>query len=371
MEKKKVLHVVSVSFSLRYFIGNQFRYFGNRGYEFSVACSPSDDLESYSKEMNFKVANILITRQIKPLQDILSIYSLYNFIKDENFDIVISHSPKGGLIGMTAAFLARTPRRVFFRHGLVFETTKSLKKILLIFVEKWIGLLSHKVVSVSPSILERTKYFKLNNVSKNVMLSRGTCNGIDLNKFEFRNKKNRIVNSDNIVIGFVGRLCKDKGIVQLIEAWSIVEKRNNLVKLLLVGPFDERDVLPNSIANSIKENPNIIHMGHIDDVAPFYNEMDIFILPSFREGFPTVVLEAAASQLPVITTRRTGCVDSIIENETGIYTELNPIDISSNIQFYIDNPLIRKIHGMNGRRMAEEYFDEKIIYAEIEKHILS
>jgi glycosyltransferase involved in cell wall biosynthesis len=370
LKNKKILHVVSISFSLKYFIGNQFIHFKNKGYEFSVACSPSDDLNAYSKEMNFKVARVSIIRQINPFQDIIAIFNLYKYIKKEKFDIVIAHSPKGGLVGMTAAFLARTPRRIFFRHGLVFETAKFIKKRILILVEKWIGFLSHKVVSVSPSILERTKFFKLNSSSKNIILSRGTCNGLDLNKFKFRNKKNNLISEENIVVGFVGRLCKDKGIIELIDAWKIVEEKNKLVKLLLVGPFDDRDLLPDHIIKIIKTNPNIIHIGQVDDVSPFYNEMDIFILPSFREGFPTVVLEASASELPIITTRNTGCVDSIIENETGIFTELESIKIAINIQFYIDNPLIRMMHGKNGRLIVEKYFDEKIIYNEIEKLIL-
>lgn len=371
LEKKKILHVVSISFSLKYFIGNQFIYFRDKGYEFSVACSPSDDLNAYSAKMKFKVLNISIIRQISPIQDIISIYKLYKFIKAENFDIVIAHSPKGGLIGITAAFFAKTPVRVFFRHGLVFETSKFIKKHILISIEKWIGYLSNKVVSVSPSILEKTVYYKLNDFSKNLILSKGTCNGVDLSKFSFRDKHIVGESDKNIVVGFIGRLCKDKGIVELINAWSIIEDQNKDVRLLLVGPYDDRDILPDYVIDKIKKNKSIIHIGHVEDTSFYYNKMDVFILPSYREGFPTVVLEASSSQLPVITTKKTGCIDSIIENETGIYTELNSIAISEKIQFYIDNPSIRKLHGFNGRKMVERYFDEKIIYSEIEKQILN
>src|SRR5690606_21971670 len=120
---KKVLQIVSVSFSLRYFIGNQFSYFRSKGISFTVACSPSDDLYRFSEEKKVDVFPVVIKRSISPIQDILSIWKLYRFIKRNKFDVVIAHSPRGGVIGMIASFLAGSPKRVYFRHGLVFETS--------------------------------------------------------------------------------------------------------------------------------------------------------------------------------------------------------------------------------------------------------
>ena len=369
--KKKVLHVVSISFSLKYFVGNQFVFFKGKGYDFTVACTDSKDLRKYSSQMGFKVFPIQVVRSINPFQDIISIYKLYSFIKSEKFDIVIAHSPKGGLIGMIAAFLARTPKRIFFRHGLVFETSKGLKRQMLIWVERITAFFSHKVVNVSNSVKNESIIYKLNSEDKNIILLNGSCNGIDIHRYSLKNIAQRDNQNNKFILGFVGRLCKDKGIVELIEAWKIVEKNNTNVELLLVGPFDERDLLSLNVVRMIETSRSIVHIGHVEDTSEYYNQMDVFILPSYREGFPTVVLEASATAIPVITTRTTGCIDSIVENQTGIFTKIDPIDIARSIQFYIDNPKIRIEHGQNGRIFVKNNFAEKVIYNEIEKLLSS
>lgn len=371
MKPNKILHVVSISFSLKYFVGNQFTFFKEKGCDISVACSDSEDLREYSNLMKFSVFPLPIVREINPLQDIKSIYYLYKYIKAENFDVIVSHSPKGGLIGMIAAFFARTPKRIFFRHGLVFETTTGLKKLLLIYIEKIIGFFAHTIVCVSPSILNQSRLYNLNNENKNIILHKGTCNGIDVKKFKQKKKKAESNRENKIVVGFVGRLSKDKGIKELIKAWEILKKQNSNIELLLVGPFDERDLLPEDIVDFIKNDSSIVHVGYVSDTSSFYNDIDIFVLPSYREGFPTVVLEASATSIPVITTMSTGCVDSIVENETGVFTEINSVEIASKVQFYIDNPNIRVEHGQNGRNFVVNNFTEDIIYSEIEKVLLN
>ncbi|MPS65206.1 glycosyltransferase family 4 protein [Chryseobacterium sp.] len=366
MQAKKVLHIVSVSFSLKYFIGNQFIYFSEKGYDFTVSCSPCEDLFEYAEKMNFKTFPVNISRSINPLQDILSIYKLYRFIKKEKFDVVISHSPKGGLIGMLASYFAKTPKRIFFRHGLVFETLTGVKKQLMILVEKLIGFCSHKVVNVSSSIENLAVELKLNDVSKNIILGKGTCNGVNNNLFYPRS---RTEFKDKTVVGFVGRMTKDKGITELINSLDYLNDYEDFL-LLLIGPFDERDVLDDNIITKIKTHPKIKYLGEVKNTAHYYNQMDIFILPSYREGFPTVNLEAAASSLPIITTRSTGCIDSIIENETGIFTEIDSESIAKAIIFYIDNNEERINYGLSGLKFVTENFSESIIYKEIEDKLL-
>ncbi|MGJ1317237.1 glycosyltransferase family 4 protein [Sphingobacterium spiritivorum] len=367
MNTKKILHVVSVSFSIKYFIGNQFRYFKDKGYEFHVACSESEELFVLAEKYDFKPFPIPIVRAIDPVQDLQSIWALKKYISNENFDIVITHSPKGGLIGMLAAYLAKVPNRFFFRHGLVFETSNGFKKKLLIAIEKLIGRLAHKIVNVSESVENIAEKLKLNDSSKNVMLGKGTCNGVDLNEFKYRpGFKNESV----ITIGFVGRLTIDKGIVELIDGWKILKaKYSNSIRLMLVGPVDSRDPLNDDLINYIKSDKAIELIGSVPDTKIYYNMMDIFILPSYREGFPTVILEASASELPIITTRSTGCIDAIIENETGLFVEINGGSISSVIEQYLINKELRTEHGIQGRNFVKENFSEGIIYKEIEKKI--
>lgn len=365
---KKVLHVLSVSFSLKYFIGNQFKYFKAKGVEFHVACSNSDELLQLSEEYGFMPFPIPVKRAIDPIEDIKSIYKLTQYIKREKFDIVITHSPKGGLIGSIASFIAGTPKRVYFRHGLVFETLIGAKQKLLILVEKLNGALSHTVVNVSPSIQRKSERLQLNKPYKNIVLGKGTCNGVDVHRFMYREGfKERDVR----VIGFVGRISKDKGIAQLIEAWKILQQSNANIKLLLVGPIDERDPIEADLIEYINNEISIDFVGEVQDVTNYYNMMDIFVLPSFREGFPTVTLEASSSRLPVITSRATGCIDSIIENKTGKFIDITGIDIALAIQDYLDNPSLILEQGINGENFVRDNFSEERIYPQIEKLVFS
>jgi len=367
MRGKRVLHIVSVSFSLRYFVGNQFHYFKEKGYEFHVACSDSPEFIALSREFSFTPFPVPILRSINPLQDIKSIYTLYRYIRREQFDIVIAHSPKGGLIGILAAYLARVPKRVFFRHGLVFETVTGLKKHLLINIERLIGFCATSIVNVSPSITRVSDRLHLNASSKNRLLGKGTCNGIDITKFKPRSGyKDTTV----ITIGFVGRLSKDKGLIDLIDAWKLLCKEYKAIQLLLVGPMDERDPLPHSTLKQLQIDPTIEYVGGVDDTALYYNKMDIFVLPSYREGFPTVTLEASASGLPVVTTKVTGCIDSIVENVTGIFAENNAYSLYEKIKIYIEDQEMAKIHGTNGYQFVHENFSENFIYKQIEDKIL-
>ena len=364
MPGKKVLHIVSVSFSLRYFIGNQFHYFKERGYEFHVACSASTELNELSEEFGFKVFPVPILRSIDPIQDLSSILKLRQYIKKEKFDIVIAHSPKGGLIGMLAAYLAHTPKRIFFRHGLVFETSSGFKKHLLIGIERLISNCAHHVVDVSPSVARVSQQLKLTPATKSIILGRGSCNGVDVARFKHRQgyKQEGI-----ITIGFVGRLSIDKGIVDLVEAWQLLKTEYGNIRLLLVGPLDERDGLDSGIIKQIQEDTTIIAVGGVTDTAVYYNKMDIFVLPSYREGLPTVTLEASASRLPIVTTRVTGCIDSIIEHKTGIFADNTAISLFEAIKFYLDHIDIAMQHGLNGEKFVHENFSEQQIYNEIEK----
>ena len=365
---KKVLHVVSISFSLKYFIGDQFQYFKKKGYSFHVACSEDDELFNLAEQYGFTPFPIPIVRSIDPLRDVKSIIALYNYIRKEKFDIVICHSPKGGLIGITAAYLARTENRVFFRHGLVFETLKGFKRKMLIFIEKLTGALANKVVNVSSSIENIANKLNLNSIHKNILLGNGTCNGVDIHKYMY-SKIDR--DPQKIVVGFVGRLSKDKGIGELIKAWQILISRWENIDLMLVGPIDERDPLDEEVLRIISDNETIKLVGAVKETYSYYNEMDIFILPSYREGFPTVVLEASSSELPVITTKKTGCIDSIRSGITGIFTDLTPMSIVLSIEFYLENPDKRSEHGKAGRIWMEEGFSESFIYREILNKVLS
>ena len=325
----KVLHVVNISFVIPYYLGDQIDYLRRKGVDLFIACSPSEHLNEYAIEKDFVPISVPILRQISIFEDIKAISFLTKVIRDEKIDVIIGHTPKGALIGMLAGYLSRTPKRIYFRHGLVYETSLGIRRMILKTIERFTGFLSTRVVCVSPSVLEISKQEKLSNPNKNLILNRGTCNGLDaigtfnrelVDQEVLQGLKDKYqLNEADKVIGFVGRLVNDKGIVELVKAWQHISKKYSNVKLLLAGPFEERDSIDDVTKNTIAEDSSIIHTGLIKDVVSYYALMDIFILPSRREGFPTVVLEASAMGLPVITTQVTGCRDSILPDKTGLF----------------------------------------------------
>ena len=375
----KVLHVVNISFVLPYYIGDQFDYFREKGVIFYVACQPSEHFYQYAEDKKFKPIKLNILRQINVLEDIKAIYNLLVFLRKEKIDVVVGHTPKGGLIGMVAGLLAGVKQRVYFRHGVMFETSTGVKRMILKGVEKFTGMLATLVVCVSPSVRSYSNKEQLSSEHKNIILNKGTCNGIDaLNKFNKVNVNNSIIeklrslhhiSGEDRVVGFVGRLVNDKGIDELLSAWKILSATEDNIKLLLVGPIEERDAISKESIDYIKNTPDIIYIGLIEDIVPYYGIMDIFVLPSYREGFPTVVLEASAMGLPVLTTRATGCRDSILEDETGMFIKLDPMDISDKIKRYLKEPALAKLHGRQGRNFVIENFEQLEVWKEIERKI--
>jgi glycosyltransferase involved in cell wall biosynthesis len=380
MSKKSILHIVNIYFVLPYFIGDQFLYLNEKGYDVHVICSPSEHLKAYSIKNKFKYKEIPILRSFSIIQDIKSIISICKYIKRNDIEIVVGHTPKGALLAMTAAFFMNVPKRIYFRHGLVYETSYGFKRKLLTILEKLTAKLSTKIVCVSPSIYQKSIKDKLNSSIKQIVLGKGTCGGIDsLKKFNpdcLNVIKQKVIKEllnikpQDFIIGYCGRLVKDKGIIELVNAFKIINK-NGHYKLLLVGDFEERDALPIEIIREIENNKDIIKTGFIyNDIEYYYSIMNIFILPSFREGFGMCVIEASSMKIPILTTQVTGCIDSIIENKTGNYI----LNTSQSIQDSIlklqnSNELLK--YGINGREFVLKNFDYQVMWPIIVKEIYS
>lgn len=368
-----ILHVVNIYFVLPYFIGDQFKFFKDKGYQMNVVCSPSEYLADYAKEQGFEYIESPVNRSISIKEDFLTIRNICKFVNKQHIDVIVGHTPKGGLLAMIAGWLCRVPKRIYFRHGLVYETSHGLKRFILMSVDRLASLCSTQVVCVSPSVLRRSIEDKLAPAKKQIILSKGTCNGVDtqhhfnpeiIDKTCLLKLKDKygIKNSD-FVIGYSGRLVRDKGIIELVRAFDSLENAENC-KLLLVGMFEERDALPKDIQDRILNDPRIIYTGFINGgMEYYYSMMDVYVLASYREGFPTGVLEAQSMAKPVITTRVTGCCDSIVDNLTGLFVDNDASDIAKKIDMI---RLDHAIDGNEGRRWVIENFDSPLIWKEIE-----
>jgi len=380
MQNKKILHVITISFVINHFFGKQFKYLRTKtNNNYYLGCTPSEEFFQLSDSLEYTPFSVNVTRNISPITDLVAIYKIYKFIKKNKIETAVGHTPKGGMVTMIAASLAGVNDRVYFRHGIIYETSRGLKRLLLKNIDRLSGTLATKVVCVSHSVKKISEDDHLNSPSKNIILGLGTCNGIDTeNKFnpEKQNatliadiRRDLKINEKDFVIGYVGRLVKDKGINELIEAWEVLKEKHQNIKLLLIGPIEERDAISEESKKVIKNDPNIINTGFVLNAAPYFNIMDIFVLPTYREGFPTVSLEASSMKLPVLITKATGCEESIIEGQTGLFIENKPSDIIEKIEFYIKNSEMKQLHGNNGRSFVRQHFEETKIWDQIHTNL--
>lgn len=370
---KKILHVVNIYFVLPYFIGDQFLFLKEKGLEVHVICSPSPNLNAYANQKQFRYKEIEMVRAYKPLKDLKALYLICNYIYSNKIDIVVGHTPKGAFLSMLAAWIMRVPRRIYFRHGLVYETMKGPNRILMIFLDRLTAWYATKVVVVSPSVYQKSIEDNLNPKEKQIILGKGTCGGIDaLYKFNPNNidqtrynelQASFMIGVNDYVIGYCGRLVKDKGIIELVEAFDQLKfVSDRKLKLLLVGDFEERDALHKNVIDKIKNDNDIIVTGFIyNDIEYYYALMNLFILPSYREGFPISILEASAMKIPVLTTNATGCIDSIIEGYTGFYISNSKESIINEIKSLMNNKDAVK-YGSNGRKFVLDFFDNRVLW---------
>jgi glycosyltransferase involved in cell wall biosynthesis len=373
LNNNKILHIITVSFVINHFFGKQFLYLKQiTGNEYHLGCSPSEDFLELSNNLGYTPFEVEITREISPLKDLKAVIKIYNYIRKHKIAKVVGHTPKGGMVAMMASFLAGVSDRIYFRHGLVYETSTGYKKLLLKSIEKLTGALATKVVCVSNSVKKISETDSLNSSDKNTVIGLGTCNGIDTEERFNPSKKSekliaqlkdkyRILSEDKVV-GYVGRLVKDKGIDDLIKAWRLIKEKFPQAKLLLVGPIEERDSISEYSKMQILSDPSIVFTDFVSDSSHYFSLMDVFVLPTYREGFPTVSLEASSMNLPVVITKATGCTESILENKTGLFITNEPEDIAEKILFYLVNDEKAHEDGRQGRLFVQENFEQTKIW---------
>lgn len=376
MKKKKILVVITLLQSAESFVGDQMAYLQEKGgYECHLICSPHPNLDDYARKQGISVKPIQIERTLSPVKDIKAFREIYKYIKEQSFDVLIAHSfPKACLLSMTAAKMAGVPHRIELAHGALQERLNGLMKRFVIMSERHNSNKAEKVIVVSKSVAEVRQKDKIDSASKQVLLSKGTCNGVDT-KVQFNpgnvseETKTKLqlqygLEKDDFVVGFIGRLVRDKGVVELIEGFRMLQERHpeKSIKLLVVGAPEKRDALPQETLDFLSTDKSIIYTGFVpyNKIARYYALMDTFILPSYREGFPTVVLEASAMGLPVVTTRKTGCIDSIVENETGLFVDLDGESIAKALEAMMDKDFAQRL-GQNGRKWVTENYEHSIV----------
>jgi len=337
------------------------------GFRVTLVSSPGELLDRTAAREGVDPIAVPMQRGISPVADLISLARLWWLLLRLKPDIAEFSTPKAGLLGNIASWLARVPARVYMLRGLKLETSIGIKKALLLASERATSACAQVVLCNSQSVRSEALALGLAPAPKLHLIGDGSSNGVDVERFcpghsDVRGQLGLPQNA--LVVGFVGRLTTDKGVPELIEAFDTILKVEPEAHLLLVGWFDvSEDALASRWRVRIANHPRIHCAGFVSDTAPYYRAMDVMVLPSWREGFPNVVLEAGATGIPVITTECTGSRDSVVPEVTGLLIPPGyPEAISEAVLKLLRDPARRRLMGDAARAwVCSQYSDERVL----------
>ncbi len=326
-QKGNIWYIVTHPMSALSFFPGQLRWLSSQDYKITVLSSSGPQLEKMSSRENVSIISVEMSREISLLNDAVALWQLWRLFMQHRPEIINVGTPKAGFLSGIAGFFAGIPVRIYTLHGLRLETTHGLKRSILNLTERIACACAHRVVCVSPSLRDEVIRAGLTRAEKTIVLANGSANGIEVSRFaltpeaEMQLKELRVDLDLSVgmpVIGFVGRFTRDKGIIELLEAYQSLRTQMSTLRLLLVGDFEDGDPIPDETVTAITTLPGIIRTGFVEDTRLYFHLMTVLALPTYREGFPTVALEAAAAGVAVITTTATGARDSVHDGETGL-----------------------------------------------------
>jgi glycosyltransferase involved in cell wall biosynthesis len=347
-------------------LGGRLRTLREAGFRVTLVSSPGALLIRTAAQEGVESIAIPMRRGMAPAADLLSLLRLCRLLWRLKPEMTEFSTPKAGLLGSVAAMLCGVPSRVYLLRGLRLETSTGLKRRILLAAERLAAACSHAVLCNSESLRNQALALRVAPESKLRLLGSGSSSGVDVERFSPGPGILRTglgLPPDAPVVGFVGRLTRDKGLPELVEAFDAILAAKPQAHLLLVGWFDaSEDALDRGLRSRIKNHPRIHLTGYVADTAPYYRVMDVMVLPTWREGFPNVVLEAAASGIPVVTTLCTGSRDAVVPEVTGLLIPPGyPVAIREAVLQLLGNPQRRCRMGEAARAwVLQNYMNGRV-----------
>ncbi|RMB63832.1 glycosyltransferase family 1 protein [Dokdonia sinensis] len=372
MKQKKLIRLTTVPISLDKLLEGQLRFMNDH---FEVIAISGDEqyLKKITQREGVRYRTLELTRKITPLNDLIAVYKLYRILRDEQPEIIHTHTPKAGIVGMLAGKMARVPLRLHTVAGLPLLETSGLKRIVLNTVER----LTYKCATgVYPNAFGLSKIIKdlqFAPHNKLKVIGNGSSNGIDTAYFNPEDfsleKSNELkqklgIPQQDFIFVFVGRLVSDKGINELITAFINLAQSESKVSLVLVGPLEtDLDPLAPQTLSAIEDHPKIFKLGYQDDVRPYYAFAKALCFPSYREGFPNVVLQAGAMGLPSIVTDINGCNEIVEDGYNGlIIPPKNAEALQKAMEKLLHNESLRSKMSKVSRSKITDNYERKVVH---------
>ncbi|MBS1752103.1 MAG: glycosyltransferase family 4 protein [Bacteroidetes bacterium] len=374
MHNSKLFRIATVPSSLNILLKGQLAYL-QKYFDITAISGAGNSLEELKKREKVKIQAITMHRKISPLYDIISLVKLYLYFKYEKPLIVHSITPKAGLLSMIAAKMAGVPIRIHTFTGLIFPTKTGLLQRLLIAMDKLLCTCATNIIPEGNGVKNDLESYGITKKPLKI-IANGNVNGIDLEYFHPQMmdpdqkqllRQSLVISATDFVFTFVGRLVGDKGINELVKAFDKLNLSG--VKLLLVGPFEPKmDPLLSDTLKIMETNPNIISVGYQKDVRPYYAISDALVFPSYREGFPNVVMQAGAMEIPAIVTNINGCNEIIQEGVNG--TIIPPKNIEAlkiAMQRFVSDEVYLLSLKKNARTMISSRFEQTLVWESLLK----
>lgn len=371
----KVAHVTTIDMSLRFLLLHQLLTIQEAGYEVTGVSAPGAEV-AFVEAAGIRHIAVPLTRAMSPLRDLASLLSLYRVFRREKFDVVHTHTPKGGLLGQYAALFAGVPVRVHTIHGLYLPAhATGWKRQAFLALEKIAMRFSHYNLSQNPEDVALAIREHLVDADKLELLG----NGIDVSHFdperfspEARRAKRRELGLEDhhLVVGMVARLVREKGYLEMLEAAQIIRAQCPEARFIFVGGVepDKPDALAPSILAEKGLSDVAQFLGHRTDLAELYATMDVSALPSYREGFPRVPMEAAAMGLATVVTDVRGCRETVTHGMTGyLVPRADAPALADALLLLLKDPELRGRFGVAARAKALAEFDERVIFRRVLK----
>lgn len=390
----KIIRISTVPQSLNILLKGQLKFLNQSFHLIGISSGGKDLIEVHNRE-GIKTHTLNMERGISPIKDLVSLIKLFFLLKKEKPMIVHSITPKAGLLTMLAGKMVGVPIRMHTFTGLIFPTRIGKMQQLLIKMDQLLCWAATNIYPEGNGVKQDLINYKITSKPLKV-LANGNVNGIDLDFFvpeqvsenqKLKLKQNLNIQLNDFVFIFVGRLVGDKGINELVEAFqklgtgnqesetlvsnpkSLVSSSQSLVsskvpKLLLVGPLEtELDPLKEETLKEIKTNPNIISVGFQKDVRPYFAISNVLVFPSYREGFPNVVMQAGAMELPSIVSNINGCNEIIVEGENGTIIPVKNVEaISTAMQKTMEDKNYYLSLKNNARLMIQSRYEQSVVW---------
>ena len=363
--KQKIIRTSTVATSLNTFCRGTLRDL-SRLYDVVAVSTPDHELQELAEREGIRVIGVPMSRPIAPLRDLVSLWRLIRVFRRERPTMVHSITPKAGLLSMIAAWICRVPVRLHTFTGLVFPTATGLKKRILILTDRITCACATHIVPEGEGVKADLINYNITRKPLQV-LGYGNIRGIDLNHYrrspEVMEKALTLRKPNRFTFVFIGRVVRDKGIDELVEAFTLLHSEHPQTRLILVGRAEDNlDPVPPHTRRTIASHPTIEAVGNQSDVRPWLAASDALVFPSYREGFPNVVIEAGALDLPSIVTDINGSREIIVHGQNGIIVPpRNAQALLQAMTQFVQNPQASQAMALKARQMIASRFEKSFV----------